>query len=85
MPLFLLAPLHEVFCFPLPAKEVVADEVFPEASSDLPPLEVGPWHCALELPFSIGGAQRGTCVPALLPPQDLVQCLLPSGCCTNVS
>lgn len=81
MPLFLLAPLPEVFCLPLLAQGLITDASFlwPSVSGLHGPDPVS-WH-----PLPLQGVQRGTWAPGLSPPQDLAQCPRPSRCSTNVS
>ena len=77
-----------MFCLPLLAREVILNEIFREASSDLLPLGSGTLTLACALahralasrpgaPFLGRGAQQGTWVPAPVPPQDLARAHCP--------
>lgn len=58
-----LAPIPETFCLPLHAREVVSNEIFPEASTDLPlgsraltpACNAGSWLYVLVPPFLCRG------------------------------
>lgn len=84
----LLTSICEMFCLPLHAREVVSNEIFPEASTDLPlgsraltpACSTGSWLCVLLPPSSVEGYPTRHLGPSSLDPQDLAQCPLYSGC-----